>query len=131
MGLERHVLGALGLEGGVVGDVGFRQSGGEVAYAAIQLRPHVLARALGEGVQIGGVGMQRLVRREHCAQDLVIDTQRPAAGFGRGLGLRDHRGHALADIAHDIVEYPQIGRIVSEMLVLGAGVAGEWRVEGA
>ncbi len=43
-------------------------------------------------------------RIEHGRQDLVVDVQRPAAGFGRRLRLGHHGGDPLADEARDVVE---------------------------
>ena len=58
-------------------------------------------------VQDRRAGLHRRDRIEHRGQELVLDLERAAAGFGRAFALGDHRGDALAGEARDIVE--QIG----------------------
>ena len=141
MRLEMAVLHPLRDIDALVDRLGFREPrlhvadravrlGGEVRVAVERWRIGARARGrpVGGVVDEGGAGAERRLRIEHGGADLVRDGDAGERRLGRGLGLRHHRGDALAGEADDGVEHAGIGGIVPRVVVAAGGEQGVRRI---
>ena len=115
--LQMHVLDARGRIGHLVHGVGSLEAVRHAADLAVDVDEDVAFLGAALVVQDRRVRRHRGDRIEHRRQDLVADVEQPAGVVGGGLGLGDHRGDALADEAHDVVEHVGVVRIDQMVLV--------------
>ena len=106
--------------GHLVDGVGVRKTGRDAADLAVDFGVDVATRLAALLVQDRRVRLHGGDRIEHGGQHLVLDRERPAAGLGRAFALGDHRGDALADEPHHVVEH--VGVVgIDEMVLVRRG----------
>ena len=107
-------------------DVCLGESRLDVAHAAVKFEEDVLLWMLNPcvGTLVANVVNDRrsvlhgFFGIKDGRQELVFDLQSSASFLGRSFALGDHCGHALADIASDIIEEVHVIR-VSVVIVVG------------
>ena len=127
---ELCVAHSLGLPRPFDHDRACRERGGGVAGAVVKGRDHIALGVVDAidgsavGVKEWRSGLAGLFGVEDGGKDVIGDADEAACGIRYLGGLRDDRGHALADMAHDVVEHTGVVRVVFAVLVPAGGVAG-------
>jgi hypothetical protein len=130
MGLERHMLSALRLKAGLIGDVRRFQRGRHIPGFAVDFGQEIgqPPRAGLARVEFRRPRLHRRHRIEHCREHFVIYAQQTAPRVGRRFAFGYDRRDTLADKAHGVVEHPRIQRVVGVPLMPRGREPPRWRV---